>query len=169
MMKKNNKMSSEKAYKKAQEKADKQKIAKVVKEQKEHIDNMVVLTFAVALLGAFALMYLKTFHINFPVKTIKFLDVFSIILGIGVVACAVLYLAYKKNKNFLLAIPYLAGTALVMEFLAHYSFVLNKLHLTRFNNTNSAYILVYIALAVYLVVSLIYFGIKSYKLNKMLK
>ncbi|MBO4898242.1 MAG: hypothetical protein J5590_08100 [Clostridia bacterium] len=169
MMKKKNKMNSEKAYKKAQEKSEKAKIAKEVKTEKEHIDNMVVLTFAVALVGAFALMYLKTFHVNFPVKTIKFLDVFSVIFSIGIVACVVLYFVGKKNKNFLLAIPYLAVTALVMTFIGHYSVVLQKLHLERFNNTNAAYIIVYIGLAVYLVASLIYFGIKSHKLNKMLK
>ena len=164
------KKNKAKANRKAQELSNKEQKGKLIKEEKEHIDNMVVLATAIGLVGAIVLLYLYQYlNSSYALASRRFVDVLTWLCYAGVLACVILYFVKNKKKNYLKAIPYFVGISLVLMFLAHYSFFAQKFHIERLNNLKTVVILIYIIIALYLIATYVFFGIKSYQLSKKAK
>ncbi len=152
---------------------------KLSREERERIDNKIVLATAVALVSAMILLFLNNWIVSvYAVQTRK-LVVFLQWLGVaGVLAFLVLYFV-KKDKKFLFVIPYFAVGSIFMQeisgtatFTRWIYLLVCKLKNVQLNpqfvevTTKFRFNVIFICLAVYLVASYIYYGIKLKKGSK---
>ena len=147
--------------KKTQSKAN---TSKMTKEEREHIDNMVVLATAIGLVGAIALLYLyRWLNTSYARGTRLFIDVLTWICDAGILASVILFFVKDKDRKYLKALPYLVGIAVLLAFLAHYSVFANVLHIAALNNINVVVAIIYSIIFIYLAATYIYFGVKVKK------
>jgi hypothetical protein len=135
--------------------AEVNKKKKLTKEQREALDNKIVLATSVALISTIFLMYLYRWQLAYPIGT---RNVILVLMWIGVAGVAVTVGLYwfKKDKSFLNITPYFAGMAFAFSLIAY-----NFLHHLGINTgTKINYSIIYTLLAIYLVASYIYYGIK---------
>lgn len=154
-----------------------QKTKKAIsREMREKIDNKVVLATAIALVAAMVLLFLMNWSQSaYAVQTITIIEVLQWIFVAGIVAFLVLYFV-KKEKKFLFGIPYCAaGTIFMMEILkgtiSTFALkILSKIPFLKmaggYATTAQRFSTLFIFLAIYLVASYIYYGVKIKKLSK---
>ena len=148
---------------------------KLAKEMRSQIENKIVLCTSIALVSAMLLLFLYNWFVS-----IYTLQVGRLITGLqwvgvlGVLVFLVLYFM-KKDKKFLLILPYFAiGSIFMREIMAGTltRLVLTVLSAIPFLNvqpeatTAARFTLLYIFLAVYLVASYVYYGLKMKKISK---
>ncbi len=127
---------------------------KLSKAEKLNIENKIVAATAVALGGAMVLMFLNNWAKSvYAAGTILAIKIIMWLAVAAVVAGVAGYFV-KKNKKFLYSIPYSAAVAVIF-----YQIVYGIAGYPR--GTDTRFIVAYIVLAVYLVASYVYYGIKS--------
>ncbi len=153
-----------------------QKAKKLSREAREKIDNKVVLATAIALVSAMVLLFLMNWSQSaYAVQTITIIEVLQWVFVAGILAFLVLYFV-KKEKKFLFGIPYCAaGTIFMMEILkgtvsTFFLRILSKIPFLKiaggYATTAQRFSTLFIWLAIYLVASYIYYGVKIRKLSK---
>lgn len=152
---------------------------KLSREERERIDNKIVLATAIALVSAMVLLFLGNW-LN-SVYAAQTRTLVKILQWVGVAAVAALVALYfwKKDRKYLFVIPYCAVGALFMQEISGTATftkwiyqlyclirgvdlgegVVSVANQFRFN-------VIYILLAVYLVASYIYYGLKLKKGTK---
>ena len=148
---------------------------KLSKEARERIENKTVLATAIALVSAMMMLFLYNWFVSIYASQTRVLILILQWLGVaGVAAFLVLYFV-KKDKKYLFVLPYFAVGSLFMFEILKGSVttlilsVLSKipfLHLSAYATTAARFNLIYICLAVYLIASYIYYGIKLKKASK---
>ncbi len=152
---------------------------KLSKEERERIDNKVVLATAIALVSAMVLLFLGNWlNSVYASQTRVFVKILQWAGVVGVAAMVALYF-WKKDKKYLFVIPYFAVGALFMQEIsgtATFTKWIYQLYcLIRGIDLGEGVVSVtsqfrfnvlYILLAVYLVASYIYYGLKLKKAVK---
>ncbi len=149
------------------------KSVKLSREEKEHIDNQVVLATAIGLVGSIFLLYLYRYmNSSYITQTYLFTEIIIYLCVAGVLAGAILYYV-KKDKKFIRPVPYLAGVVAslsIVRFHAKIALALRAIKVASlwrwFTNlfgkqpsqVLTAYIFVYLGIVVYLVLTYIHFG-----------
>jgi len=143
------------------------KVKKMSKEEREHIDNQVVLATAIALVSALFLLYLNNYlNSAYASATRTFIKVLFWMFDAAVAVFVGLYI-WKKDKKFLRILAYCVGGALMMSIILYLPGLLyttgisTMLHI--FDTTKLAFILIYVCLGIYLVATYIYYGMKIVK------
>ncbi|MBR5218574.1 MAG: hypothetical protein IKV89_02470 [Clostridia bacterium] len=133
---------------------------KISKELKEQIDNKVVLATSIALVGAMFLLFLQNWSKSiYAAGTMMFIRIAMWVCVACVAAGVVVYFITKK-KGYLFTIPYFAVAAWMFSFIHYGLFGLVTL------TTDTRFIVLYLCLAVYLIASYVYYGIKLYGCKK---
>lgn len=160
--------------------------AKLSKEEREKIDNKIVLATAIALISAMVFLYLQNWFASVYASTTGKIITVLKWAGVAGVAALITLFFVKKNKKFLFAIPYCVADFLFMnEILAApitkliynlFDGLITKINVSfitkSFNSffayylTKSRFNFIFLCLAIYLVVSYIYYGVKIAKGNK---
>ncbi len=141
---------------------------KLSKEAREKIDNKIVLATAIALVSAMMMLFLYNWFVSIYARQTRVLIMVLQWLGVaGVAAFLVLYFV-KKDKKYLFTLPYFAVGALFMrEILAGtITGLIVKVLGKGYATTAARFNFIYICLAVYLIASYIYYGIKLKKAAK---
>lgn len=148
---------------------------KLLKEAREKIENKVVMATAVALVSAMAMLFLYNWFVSIYAAKTRILIL--ILQWLGVLGVAVFLAMYfvKKEKKFLFVLPYFAVgaifmreilsgtiTTLILSLLSKVPF----LHFPVYASTAARFNFAYICLAVYLIASYIYYGVKLRKISK---
>ncbi len=148
---------------------------KISKEIREKIENKTVMATAIALVSAMTMLFLYNWSVSIYAAGTRILILILQWLGVlGVAAFLALYFV-KKEKKFLFVLPYFAVgaifmreilsgtiTTLILSLLSKIPF----LHLSAHASTAARFNFVYICLAIYLIASYIYYGVKLKKLTK---
>ena len=130
------------------------KRTKLSKAEKANIENKIVAATAVALGGAMVLMFLNNWAKSvYAAGTIMAIKIIMWLAVAAVVAGVVGYFV-KKDKKFLFSIPYSAAVAVIFYEIVYG--IAGYPH-----GTDTRFMVAYIVLAVYLVASYVYYGIKS--------
>ncbi len=148
---------------------------KLSREAREKIDNKVVLATAIALVSAMVLLFLMNWsQSTYALQTIRIIETLQWVGVAGIVVFLVL--AFVKDKKYLYCLPYCAvGSLFMVEILRGTvtKFSINLLAKIPFlkivgglPTTSQRFSTVFVCLAIYLVVSYIYYGIKIRKLSK---
>lgn len=130
---------------------------KLTREQREAIDNKIVLATAISLISAIFLMFLYRWMTSAQAAgTIVFAKVLMWIGVAGVVGYLVLYYL-KKDKKYLFITPYFAAGSFLLAFIIY-----NFTYRLGLPFTGSAYNFgfAYCCLAIYLIASYVYYGLK---------
>ena len=151
---------------------------KITKAEREHIDNQVVLATAIGLISAIFFLYAyRWLNSSAVMGTRTVLSILMWLADAGIVAALVM-IFWKKEKKYIKVIPYLAGGAFlisVVRYSGAYKIVLDKLHISDlwawFTNaigknptqTQTALMFVYFCIAIYLIATYIYYGVKIHK------
>lgn len=146
---------------------------KLTREEKEHIDNQVVLATSIGLISAIFLLYLYRYmNSSYITQTYIFTEILIYICAAGVLAGTVLYYI-KRDKKFIKPVPYLAGIGAalsIIRFHAKFAIALRAIKVAQLwgwfcglfgkhpTTVMTAYIFVYFCIFVYLVATYIYFG-----------
>jgi len=138
--------------------ADTKKKKKLTKEQKEALDNQIVLATSVALVSTILLMFLYRWEMAYPVGT-RLSILILMWMAIAGVAITVGGYVLKKDKKLLISTPYFTASAFACSLIAY-----NFLHYFGLNTgTKTNYGILYVIIAVYLVVSYVFYGTKLKK------
>lgn len=154
---------------------DKRAQKKALQAEREKLDNKVVLATAIALTSAMIMVFLYNWFKSIYALQTKTL--IEILMWVGIVGVAVFLILYfvKKERKFLFVIPYFAVGAVFMReilvgtmtgWVIALASKIPFLHIAGNATTLQRFNFVYICLAVYLVASYIYYGIKIKKLGK---
>lgn len=151
---------------------------KLTKEEREHIDNMVVLTTAIGLVSAIALLYIyRWLNSSYILGTRLFVSILIWLCDAALIAGVVLYIV-KKDRKLLRWIPYFAGGAFllaVIRYFDKFKLVMDALRISVLfqkcmdaigkhpTNIQVAFIFVYICIAAYMIATYIYYGRKVKK------
>lgn len=154
---------------------EKREQKKMLQEEREKLDNKVVLSTAIALVSAMVMVFLYNwFRSAYALQTKGFIEILMWVGVLGVAAFLVLFLL-KKERKFLFVIPYFAVGAVFMRevlvgtlttWVVTLASKIPFLHIAGNATTAQRFNFVYICLAVYLVASYIYYGVKIKKLKK---
>ncbi len=145
---------------------------KLTKEAREKIDNKVVLVTAIALTSAMALLFLYNWFVSIYAAQTHVLIVILQWLGVAGVAAFLALYFIKKDRKFLFLLPYFAAGAVFMREILigtltrFFAGILSKipfLHITASADTKQRFALIYVCLAIYLIASYIYYGVKIKK------
>lgn len=141
---------------------------KISREERERIDNKVVLATAIALVSAMLMLFLYNWFVSiYAAQTRTLIQILQWVGIAGVAAFLVLYFV-KKNKKYLFVLPYFAVGSLFMQEILRgtVSGWVAKLMGKGFASTSMRFNFIYICLGVYLIASYIYYGIKLRKSSK---
>lgn len=141
---------------------------KLSKEERERIDNKIVLATAIALVSAMVMLFLYNWFVSIYASQTRVLIQILQWLGVaGVVACLVLYFV-KKEKKYLFVIPYCAVGAIFMQEILRGTIIglIVKIFGKTYATTAMRFNFIYICLAIYLIASYIYYGLKLKKASK---
>lgn len=141
---------------------------KLSKEERERIDNKIVLATAIALVSAMVMLFLYNWFVSIYASQTRVLIQILQWLGVaGVVACLVLYFV-KKEKKYLFVIPYCAVDAIFMQEILRGTIIglIVKIFGKTYATTAMRFNFIYICLAIYLIASYIYYGLKLKKASK---
>ncbi len=145
---------------------------KLSKEAREKIDNKIVLATAIALVSAMMMLFLYNWFVSIYASQTRIFILILQWLGVAGVAAFLALYFIKKDKKYLFVLPYCAVGALFMREILHGTItglitgILAKipfLHIGGYATTSARFNLIYICLAVYLIASYIYYGIKLKK------
>ncbi len=150
---------------------------KMIHEERERLDNKIVLATAIALVGAMVMVFLYNWFVSIYARQTKVLIDILMWLGIAGVAAFLVLFFVKKECKFLFVMPYFAVGALFMREIMAGTVttllvqILSKIPFLKMGGYTAAttaqrFNFIYICLAVYLVASYIYYGIKIKKLGK---
>ncbi len=148
---------------------------KLSKEAREKIDNKIVLATAIALISGMVLLFLYNWLVSVYAMQTRTLVIVLQWLGIAGVAAFLALYFIKKDKKYLFVLPYFAAGAIFMREILTGAItrlifgVLSKLPflgITAAATTKRNFAFVYVCLAIYLVASYIYYGVKLKKGNK---
>lgn len=150
---------------------------RILHEERERLDNKVVLSTAIALIGVMVMVFLYNWFVSIYARQTKVLIDVLMWLGIAGVAVFLVLFFVKKDRKYLFVTPYFAvGTLFMREILAGTvtTFLVKLLAKIPFlkisgyagATTAQRFNLIYICIAIYLVASYIYYGIKIKKLGK---
>lgn len=148
---------------------------KLLKEAREKIENKVVMATAIALVSAMAMLFLYNWFVSIYADKTRILILILQWIGVlGVAAFLAMYFV-KKEKKFLFVLPYFAVGAIFMREVLSGTIttlilsILSKvpfLHFPSYASTAARFNFAYICLAVYLIASYIYYGVKLRKISK---
>lgn len=160
--------------------------AKLSKEEREKIDNKIVLATAIALISAMVFLYLQNWFASvYAATTGKIITALKWI-GVAGIAAFIALVFIKKDKKYLFCIPYCAVGSLFMNEILKapitkliyglFDDLILKSNITflvkSFNSffayylTKSRFNFIFLCLAIYLIASYIYYGVKIAKGNK---
>lgn len=132
---------------------------KLTREQKEAIDNKIVLATAIALISAMALLFIYRWLNVYPVGTRRFVLVLAYLGTAGVLFSVGMYF-WKKERKYLFLIPYFAvGSFFCLMITNNIFYSIARLAGITIA-TKHNFIMIYVCLAVYLIASYIYYGLK---------
>ncbi|MBE7024644.1 MAG: hypothetical protein E7408_01145 [Ruminococcaceae bacterium] len=141
---------------------------KISKEERERIDNKVVLATAIALVSAMLMLFLYNWFVSIYASQTRTLIQILQWAGVAGVALFVILFFVKKDRKYLFVIPYCAVGSLFMQEILRGTVIgwILKLFGKSYATTAMRFNFIYICLAVYLVASYIYYGIKLHKAAK---
>ncbi len=152
---------------------------KLTAEERLHYENLSVLATAVALISGIFLLYLYRYlNSSYILATQTFVSILIWICDAVILASLGMYF-WKKNKKYLTLLAYFAAGGTLLTII-RYSYViknffdmiyvsklwnglLNLLHIQAPSSQATAFIFVLICLAVYLIATYIYCGLKLRK------
>mgnify|MGYP001055297116 CR=1 FL=1 len=132
------------------------KKVKLTKEQKERLDNKIVLATAIALVSVMVLLFLYNWSKSkYSAQTMTLIQILMWASVAGVAAMVVLFFI-KKDKRFLFWTPYFAVAAVLLEEIV-FGHILRTFNLP--STTKVRFNVAYFTLAIYLIATYIYYGI----------
>ncbi len=133
---------------------------KLTREQREAIDNKIVLATAIALISAIALLFIyRWLHSAYAAGTRTFVVILMWVGTAGVAASLAMYF-WKKEKKYLFLIPYFAAGSFFCLLITRNIFYSILQPFGIYTGTKFNFIFIYSCLVVYLIVSYIYYGLK---------
>ncbi|MDD6308258.1 MAG: hypothetical protein PUB07_02740 [Clostridia bacterium] len=146
-----------------------------IQEERERLDNKVVLATAIALVSAMLMLFIYNWFVSAYAAQTKVLIQVLMWIGVAGVAAFLVLGFVKKDKKYFVVLAYCAvGAFLLREVLkgtvtTWILLLASKipfLNTVAYATTKARFNFVYIALAIYLVASYIYYGVKMKKLKK---